>query len=98
MVAGWKRNRLPNFLIFDESFPRSFAYSYDVLDESLTDLVDIHGQDGASFALIKQTQSDLLDRSVESIFEQGLHEFVLEFIACNQSLASAIAEDYRFVS
>ena len=33
---------------------------------------------------------------VDQIFEQGLHEFLVDFLARNAAISRAIAEDYRF--
>jgi len=35
--------------------------------------------------------------TIEAIFEQGLHQFIGEFLACNNRLAQQIQRDYRFV-
>ena len=40
----------------------------------------------------------LNNKTVDSIFDQGLHEFLTEFISRNNRIASAIAEDYRFIA
>jgi uncharacterized alpha-E superfamily protein len=33
---------------------------------------------------------------VDQIFDQGLHEFLLDFLSRNAAISQAIAEDYRF--
>ena len=37
-------------------------------------------------------------RTIDEIFEAGLHQFLLAFIARNREVASAIAEQYRFTA
>ena len=39
----------------------------------------------------------LRETSIEQVFEQGLHEFLLQFISDIARIDSAIAADYRFV-
>jgi hypothetical protein len=34
--------------------------------------------------------------TVDQIFDAGLHEFLVDFLARNGALAQAIADDYRF--
>ena len=36
--------------------------------------------------------------TVDDIFDQGLHEFLIEFMSRNAAIADAIAEDYRFLA
>ena len=84
---------IADFLILDVRFPRSLAYCAAAMDENLTELARMHGKDAA-----RKVRQRLSVKSVEDIFEQGLHEFLLEFIAANASVASAIAEDYRFIA
>jgi uncharacterized alpha-E superfamily protein len=38
----------------------------------------------------------LLGQPVKTIFENGLHEFIIEFLAANNGLAAQIESDYNF--
>ena len=38
----------------------------------------------------------LTDRSIDEIFESGLHEFIQDFIRDNNVLGRQIERDYRF--
>ncbi len=89
---------IADFLIFDDSFPRSLAYSYTALREALAELAQLHGEEGSACEEMRLADLRLTGKSVEDIFDQGLHQFLLEFINSNQSLAKAITEDYRFVA
>ena len=40
----------------------------------------------------------MTDTTIDDVFEQGLHEFLIEFVNRNSSIAAAIAEDYRFTA
>ncbi len=44
--------------------------------------------------------ADLTERihglTIDTIFEDGLHEFIVDFIACNRQISQAIEHDYRF--
>ena len=40
----------------------------------------------------------LTGKDIEEIFDQGLHEFLIDFVRRNREVASAIAEQYRFTA
>ncbi len=84
------------FLVLDERFPRSLAYCHAQLGGTLAALARIHGRDGTSNAVIRDSASRLADVTIESVFDQGLHQFLTDFTSCNAIIAAAIAEDYRF--
>jgi uncharacterized alpha-E superfamily protein len=47
---------------------------------------------------MREADQGLSSLTIRAIFDRGLHEFLLEFIASNRAIADAIAEDYRFTS
>jgi uncharacterized alpha-E superfamily protein len=85
------------FLVLDERFPRSLAYSHSRLREHLGWLARFHGHEGESSALIRQASTTLHDLTVEQVFDKGLHEFLTGFERANAQIALAIARDYRFL-
>lgn len=86
------------FLVLDDRFPRSLAFCHSALREDLAALARIHGQEGDSNALMRESDTRIADLAIEDIFEMGLHEFLLEFMTSNRAIAEAIAEDYRFLA
>ena len=76
--------------------PRSLAACYDVLARNLDEIAGAYGRQGPSQRLARATLAKLTNRSISDIFQAGLHEFITEFIACNQQVAQAIEHDYRF--
>jgi uncharacterized alpha-E superfamily protein len=86
------------FLVLDERFPRSLAFSHSLLRENLAALSRIHGAGGASGERMREAAEMLRDLTIERVFEQGLHEFLLEFTRRNEAIAGAIAQDYRFLA
>ena len=85
------------FLILDGRFPRSLAFCLDKLRSNLTSLGREYGQSGRAHELLAQNAERLNATGIAAIFEYGLHEFITDFLASNQELASAIAADYRFM-
>lgn len=87
---------IAEFLILDQRMPRSLAFCYSKIGQYLELLEREYGQRQDS-----QIQSDkvckrLRGTSVQAIFEDGLHEFLTEFIADTSRLANHIETDFRF--
>ncbi|MFL0670962.1 MAG: alpha-E domain-containing protein [Erythrobacter sp.] len=84
------------FLVLDERFPRSLAFCRNALRANLAELSRMHGVEGRCNALMREADSRINHLAVDEIFEQGLHEFLVDFMASNVGIANAIAFDYRF--
>ena len=89
---------IANFLILDERFPRSLVFCYSVMRENLAELARLHGREGETHELMRAADMKLSGNGVQEIFDRGLHEFLLDFIAGNQSIATSISNDFRFMS
>ena len=87
-----------DFLILDDRFPRSLAFCHSELRQNLAALARLHGREGESNTLMREADIRLNDLKIEQIFEQGLHEFLIEFERSNAGIAAAIANDYRFLA
>jgi uncharacterized alpha-E superfamily protein len=89
---------IANFVILDARFPRSLAFCYDQLRENLGSLARLHGSESEANAMLRGADLDLRQRTIESIFDQGLHQFLMQFIATNRRLADTIGQEYRFIA
>lgn len=89
---------IAEFLILDRRFPRSLASCYEKLRGNMGYLAREHGHETEAHALLRDIGSRLHQTGIEAIFDQGLHEYIVEFIAANQQVANAIARDYRFTA
>jgi len=87
---------IAEFLILDARFPRSLAFCYSSMRENLGSLARLHGHEGQAHELMRQADQELTGKTIDAIFEGGLHQFLTGFIARNQAVASAIAEQFRF--
>ena len=56
-----------------------------------------HGTRPPSYDLVEVAAHNLRNQNIQQIFDAGLHEFIVAFIANNQRIAEAISADYRFV-
>jgi uncharacterized alpha-E superfamily protein len=86
------------FLVLDDRFPRSLAFCRNAQREHLAALARMHGEEGKCNELIRDADRFIADITVEQIFERGLHEFLIDFMARNSAIAAAIGEDYRFLA
>lgn len=89
---------IAEFLILDERFPRSLMFCHAAMRENLQALARFHGREGRAHEALRDCDLMLSQRTVDDIFEQGLHQFLIEFIGCNAKIATAISEEYRFVA
>ncbi len=86
------------FLVLDDRFPRSLAFCRGALRDNLAALARLHGQEGASNELMRAADMHITDITIDQIFEQGLHEFLVDFMNRNAAIGEAIAQDYRFLA
>jgi uncharacterized alpha-E superfamily protein len=84
------------FVVLDERFPRSLAFCRNALRECVGALARNHGVEGSAVVLMRDADTRMSNLTVDQIFEQGLHEFLVDFLARNGAIAQAIAGDYRF--
>jgi uncharacterized alpha-E superfamily protein len=86
------------FLILDDGFPRSLAVCHSALRANLAALARLHGSEGESNALMRAADTRMADLDIDTVFDQGLHEFLIDFTRSNAAIGRAIAQDYRFLA
>lgn len=87
---------IADFLILDRRMPRSLGFCYGKIDQFLSQLEEEYGTRQPSQDQAQQVCKRLRENSISSIFENGLHEFLGEFIDDTRKLAGMIEEDFRF--
>ena len=85
---------IAEFLILDRRMPRSLAFSAAQIVKSLSHLAEENAP--ASHDMANALQSRLANRNINSIFDEGLHEFVTTVIDSTATIAQQIEIDYRF--
>jgi uncharacterized alpha-E superfamily protein len=88
---------IAEFLILDHRFPRSLVFSYENLHSNLHGLAREYGCETGVHELVRGARARLQKTSIQTIIDQGLHEFITSFIASNVEIGTAIATDYRFI-
>lgn len=91
--SPWK---IADFLILNPRFPRSVVYAYGRIGRSLARLAASHGTSGFCHETAEAVVERLDREEMGEIFNQGLHEFVLEILGINRRLSDQIAEAYHF--
>jgi uncharacterized alpha-E superfamily protein len=83
-----------DLLILRGEMPRSLAACYAALSRHLDDLAYRYGISGNAQRQARAIHARLTNRSIDDIFQQGLHEFLQDFIAENNHLGFAISNQY----
>jgi DNA polymerase-1 len=96
VLARMEARGIAEFLILDSRFPRSLAFCYGKLRSNLAHLAREYGGEMAAHAILQEADCDLHNTTIDAIFEQGLHEYIAQFISRNTRLANQIQHDYRF--
>lgn len=87
---------IADFLILNGRMPRSLAYSYDKIVGNLGYLARLYGETHNAHETASATLVLLRNRTIDEIMDQGLHEFIEEFIIHNNRLGQEISDGYRF--
>jgi uncharacterized alpha-E superfamily protein len=94
--AEYKPVNIADFLILNRRMPRSLAYCYRMIEESLDSLAEDYGASHGCHRTFQATHRKLTDATIHTVLDFGLHEFLGDFIDRNNALGSEIARDYRF--
>ena len=87
---------IANFLILDVRLPRSLAYCASQIVENLEYLAKDYGERAPSLELAEALSARLKKNDINSIFDEGLHEFLTSYISDTAMLGQQIEKDYRF--
>ena len=88
--------RIADFMVLNRRFPRSVAHCYDRIAHALDRLAGTHGGRGYSHWTARDMLQRLEAQEMGEIFQDGLHEFVLDARAVTGRLANQISQDYHF--
>lgn len=88
--------QIADLIILDQRMPRSLAFCVCQIRENLNLLAQTYGQRLDCHAMAEASERRLVEQSIEGIFENGLHQFLSDFIVDNTALGLQIERDYRF--
>lgn len=89
---------IAEFLILNPQMPRSLAFCHAKICDNLRHLEGEYGRATGAHAEADAIGRDLLGQSIDAVFDAGLHQFLGQYLAANNALATRIAADYRFVA
>lgn len=92
----FRPRNVAEFLILRRELPRSLRFASHWIADALDGLAAHYGQTPPCHALGHRIDDQLVHGDLDTIYSEGLHDFLLEFIASNHTLAVAIANDYHF--
>lgn len=87
---------ITEFLILDRRFPRSLSFCYGKLVENLRHLERSYGTNSKSLVEAQRICDQFMDLPASTILEDGLHEFLVDFLRHNRQLGLMIEQEYRF--
>ena len=85
---------IADLLILRDEMPRSLASCYENLVLYLDHISRAYGRQGPAQHQARNVRARLENSRMEEIFQQGMHEFIGEFIDNNNRLGAAITEQY----
>ncbi|MFK7870454.1 MAG: alpha-E domain-containing protein [Roseobacter sp.] len=87
---------IAEFLIFDKRLPRSLAFSMKQLSENLRFLEEEYEKRHTCHAMADAMRRKLKSYDITTVFDEGLHDFIADFIRDNNTLGAQIEQDYQF--
>lgn len=87
---------IASFLILDKRLPRSLAFCSNEIVGNLASIAEDYGERQPCHDAADRLMARLNGRDINSVFEEGLHEFLLAFISDNNALGQQIERDFRF--
>lgn len=92
----YKPSNIADFLILNRRMPRSLAYCYDEIVNHLGYLARDYEERHAAHETAEKTFASLRNHSIKDVMDQGLHEYIENFISDNNRLGQEISDGYRF--
>jgi uncharacterized alpha-E superfamily protein len=83
-----------DLLILREEMPRSLAACYAALSRHLDDIAHRYGTTGNAQRQARASHARLTNRTINDIFQHGLHEFLQDFLQENNRLGHTITNQY----
>jgi uncharacterized alpha-E superfamily protein len=94
--ARLKAFNIAEFLMLTKEMPRSLAHCYNWIADTSEDLSQFYGSREPSLDLAFEISKTLLEKQMRDIYQEGLFEFLTDFIGKNNQFAKQLSEDYNF--
>ncbi len=94
--AGGGPREIADFLILDKRMPRSLAFCVSKICDNLGYLAEDENIGAASREKVGALENGLLSKSIDDIFDYGLHEFLQRTLEEITGISLQIEQDFRF--
>ena len=88
---------IAEFLVLDRQMPRSLAFCFNKIVDNLGYLADNYGQRHPCHELADKISTRFSKTTIASIFDYGLHEYIVDFLRDSNALGQQIEQDFRFI-
>ena len=88
---------IAEFLVLDRQMPRSLAFCFNKIVDNLGYLAENYGERHPCHDLADRILTRFGETAIASIFDYGLHEYIVDFLGDNNVLGHQIEQDYRFI-
>ena len=92
----YKPANIADFLILNGQMPRSLAYCYEKIVSNIGYLSAEYEKKLPAHDTAVAIRKSLQKLTIKRIMDQGLHEFLEDFVARNNQLGAEISDGYRF--
>ncbi|WP_033926497.1 alpha-E domain-containing protein [Sphingomonas sp. 35-24ZXX] len=87
---------IAQFMILDQVMPRSLAFCASRMASALEAIAREYGGAGESLALASALSRELAGTNIDMIVDNGLHQFIQDFIKRNNAISAQIEQEFRF--
>ncbi len=92
----YRAMNIADFLTLNVQMPRSLAYCYEKIVSNLGYLAQDYEERLPAHDTADAIRKTLQTRAIRDIMDQGLHEFLEDFVSRNNKLGAEISDGYRF--
>ena len=87
---------IAQFMILDQVMPRSLSFCAGRMAGALEAIAREYGGAGDSLELASALRRDLETANIDMIVDNGLHQFIQDFIKRNNAISAQIEQEFRF--
>lgn len=87
---------IAQFMILDQVMPRSLSFCAGRMASALEAIAREYGVSSASLDLAASLRRDLETANIDMIVDNGLHQFIQDFIKRNNAISAEIEQEFRF--
>ncbi|ESZ85936.1 MAG: hypothetical protein Q27BB25_16855 [Blastomonas sp. CACIA14H2] len=87
---------IAQFMILDQVMPRSLSFCASRMASALEAIAREYGGAGDSLHQAAGLSQELANTNIDMIVDNGLHQFIQDFIKRNNSISAQIEQEFRF--